>query len=109
MKIQTIFFKGFSQDALIALAEVENTQVAETVSYILDNLVGLCLIQDKFVPLLSKLLHQLHKGVGREGVVLGRDAKADFFRPVFMEPASATAITYLSCCMVMISPLFALS
>ena len=63
VKVQTVLLEIFSQYTFVALAKVENTQITETVSDILNNLVRLCFVQDKLISLLSEMLYQLYKAL----------------------------------------------
>lgn len=63
VKVQTELLETFSQYTFVALAKVENTQITETVSDILNNLVRLCFVQDKLISLLSEMLYQLYKAL----------------------------------------------
>ena len=48
--------------------------------------MGLCLIEDKLKSLPPELLYHLHKGIGRERVMLRRDTEALLLRLVQDEP-----------------------
>ena len=76
MKLQIIFLQNFSQHTLIIFTEIKNTQIAETISHIHNNLMCLGFIQNKFIPLLTKLLNQFYKGVCSKRIVLGGHTKS---------------------------------
>ena len=78
MKAKSHFIHGFSQELLVSMAQVKDTQIAESIFHVFQYLMGLGLVKDKFKPFPSEFLDHLHKGIGGKGIMLGGDAEALF-------------------------------
>ena len=70
----------------ICLAEIKHPKVTETISDIHNNLIGLCLIQNKLISFLTEPLHQFHKSIGSKCIMLRGDTKPLLFRLIIYVP-----------------------
>ena len=75
MKLQILRFQQFLQHRLIEIIQKQNTDLAAHPGHILDDLIGLRLPEAEIVSILAVLLDQIHKGVHRKGIMLGRHAE----------------------------------
>ena len=65
-----VFAQQLGEYALVALAQVEQTELTPAGGNIVDDLAGLRLTQDEAVPVGVVLLHYIDKGVDRERIML---------------------------------------